>query len=274
MKCNFVHTVILLSAVTWAATANAVVAVPPTLEVNGRAVASSGVSNQSDQETLPPGVRTAISVSDEELGLFKYSAAADITVPKLQVFGSYNNLGATPLGNGEVALLVANAKLRDTISLIAPSDSPYVVTAELVVDGTLDVDGSDGTVTAEIKLDPIVPNEPSKSSFKKYTVNGTILNDTISVSFGFTGDVQFDIESALFFFMNTIDANTAISADFSNTAIVNLLITSETGDPLSGFTITSSSGNFGINPVPVPAALPLMLLALGGLGWRRRRRAG
>ena len=63
-----------------------------------------------------------------------------------------------------MVILVANAKLRDTISLIAPSNSPYVVTAELVVDGTLDVDGSDGTVIAEITLDPIVPNQLSKSS--------------------------------------------------------------------------------------------------------------
>jgi hypothetical protein len=79
----------------------------------------------------------------------------------------------------------------------------------------------------------------------------------------------FDITSALFFNVFSIDAAAAVSADFSNTAIITLAIP---GAGASGVTMTSASGAFGIDPVPLPAGLPLLLSALGGLAfWRRRK---
>lgn len=58
--------------------------------------------------------------------------------------------------------------------------------------------------------------------------------------------------------------------DFRNTASFSIEV-----DP--GVTYTSASGTFlastGVTPIPVPAALPLMLTALSGLGWCRVRKS-
>ena len=128
-------------------------------------------------------------------------------------------------------------------------------------------------------MNPSSPNLSSKTVSKNYTGNGATGDistpvDVLTVSFDFVGDATFDISSRLFFFVNTIDANANISADFSNTAIINLTVTTLAGAPIPDVVISSSSGNFGTAaPVPVPAALPLLLSALVAGGWRARRRA-
>ena len=94
----------------------------------------------------------------------------------------------------------------------------------------------------------------------------------MSISFEFVGDVTFDIASQLFFFVNSIDADANISVDFSNTAIINLAVTTLGGATIPNVVITSSSGLFA-TAVPLPAALPLLLSALVAGGWRARRRA-
>jgi hypothetical protein len=243
------------------------------LRVNGRANVDGDFtleSNKLDVETGDPLARTAISVDDADPGVFEYLAAADITTPKLQIFGSLNNSGGAIVGS-ELSLLSVNSSLRDTITLTSASLDSYTVTAALIVDGTLDVDGSDGRVTAQIKVDPTTPDRLSKTETRVYNTNGTIVGDVLPISYDFVGDAVFDITSSLFFFVNSINAATSVTADFSNTAIITLTIT---GPGAPGVSMTSASGAFGTNPVPLPAGLPLLLSALGGFGfWGRSRRA-
>ena len=252
--------------------ANSVFAVPR-IEVNGRVDLNGDFvaeSNKTDFETGPPLARTSVTVADELPGVWKYSATSDITVPKLQIFGSLDNSGGGQLGPGEAALLRVNAQLADTITITTPSADPYLVEADLLVHGLLAVAGSNGRVIAQIAIDPL--DQLSKSEFRTYdSTSPTVINDTLPIVFEFTGNAEFDLTSALFFFVTEIDAGASITADFSNTAIVNIKVTTLGGDPISNVTITSQSGQFG-TAVPLPATLPLLLSGFVGL-YRQRRRA-
>ena len=247
----------------------------PEIAVNGLVgpeLAPPTGANSSDAETGAPLARTAVSVADQLAGVWQYSAVADITVPKLAIYAAVNNSGGDALTGafgGELALMRVNSTLGDTLTIAAPSADPYLVTAVLDIHGIYQLDGSTGTVVAALMLDPV--DQLSNWQFKTYTGNGVALDDQLSISFQFVGDATFDLLSQLFFFVNHIDAGTSIVADFSNTAIINLSVTTLSGAPLPDVVVTSSSGNFGSAPVPVPATLPLLISAVVAIGWRGRR---
>ncbi len=241
------------------------------LEVNGGADLDADFFREfsdHDEEEGDPLVRPAISVAASQPGVFSYFAAADIRVPKLQVAGSWSNSGGA-LGNHEGAILFANARITDTITITAPTNDPYVVTVEMLVSGTLDVDGTDARAQASLLVAP----EGQLSTFgdETYDTNGVILNDVISATYGYHGDAVFNITSALFMSMRDINAETSMSIDFSNTAILNIKVFAQDGTtPINGFTLSSESGQFGVTPVPLPAALPLFFSGVAWLGWRHR----
>ena len=257
----------------------------PLIKVNGTvsaALAPPAGANKTDFESGVPLARTAVSIADELTGSWKYSAVSDITVPKLAIFASVNNTsGGAQVGDfgGELPLMLVNSTLTDTISVTAPSADPYRITASLEIHGVYELAGSDGAVTALFNMDPTSPNQLGKDAFIGYDGNGQTGNNTtpidvLTISYDFLGDVTFDISSRLFFSLHRIDAGANIIADFSNTAIINLAVTTLGGAPIPNVVITSSSGNFGTAaPVPVPAALPLLLSALVAGSWSARRRA-
>ena len=94
------------------------------------------------------------------------------------------------------------------------------------------------------------------------------------ITFEFTGDVEFDLISSLLFFVTHVDAGATVLADFSRTAIINLTVTTLTGDLTADVVIASASGNFRSAAVPVPGWLPLLASALVALAWQVRRGAG
>ncbi|MBK6659939.1 MAG: PEP-CTERM sorting domain-containing protein [Proteobacteria bacterium] len=61
-------------------------------------------------------------------------------------------------------------------------------------------------------------------------------------------------------------------ADFSHTAIINIIVTTLAGDVIPDVVIESTSGNFGTTPVPVPPSLAMLGSALALLARLRRRR--
>lgn len=251
--------------------ASAIAQAIPTITANGRAsgaLAPPAPSTQTDEETGAPLARTTVSVADEAPGSWRYFALSDITTPRLQVFGSLDNSGGGNLGDGEISLLLANASLQDTITITAPSSDPYRVTAEMIIDGVLQGDGSNATVLALLTIRPV--GSLSVSESQSFTGDVTVVDEILPVAQSFTGDAEFDIESSLFFFVSRVNAGVEVLGDFSNTAIINLNVTTLGGDPIENVTITSESGQFGVAPIPVPPALPLMLGGLAILALRRR----
>ncbi len=282
MKSSHLVIAALLASLAVAPCAQAV----PNIEVNGSvsaALAPPSGSAKSDSESGEPLIRTAVTIADELVGSWKYSAVSDINVPKLAIYAGVDNSGGGALSgefDGELPLMLVNSTLTDTITITAPSADPYRITASLEIHGVYQLAGSDGRVTAQFGMDPTSPNRLAKNEFISYGGNGQTgdINspiDILTVSYDFVGDVTFDISSQLFFSVHTIDAGANIVADFSNTAIINLAITTLGGAPIPNVVITSASGNFGTAaPIPVPAALPLLLSALVACGaWRTRRRA-
>lgn len=234
------------------------------VDINGDFVADSFETASSSGTPLVP---TSVQVDDALPGQWKYFAAADITVPKLQILGELDNTFGAALGNIEGSLMRVNSSLADTITIAAPVAGAYKVRAELIVDGVLTAAGSDGRVDAQISIDPV--DQLKKTVDRVYEGDQTVVDDILPIDFTFTGDAEFDLTSSLFFFVRHVDAGKKITADFSNTAIVKITVTTLGGAIIPDVSITSGSGAFN-TAVPLPATLPLMLSALGGLYWRRR----
>jgi hypothetical protein len=250
----------------------------PSISVNGNVSAELAPptgSVLSDSETGSPLIRDVVSVADSLTGVWQYSALADISVPKLAILGAIDNTsGGDLIGRfgGEIPLMRVNASLRDTINIIAPSADPYTVTAELVIDGSLAVSGSDGRVTALLTMSPV--NKLPNTQFRTYDTDIPAVNEVLPISYEFSGDAEFDLLSQLFFFVSRVDAGANVMADFSNTAIINLIVKSRDGKVIPNVVIESDSGLFGTTPVPVPASLPMLLSGLLAVAYRCRRRAG
>ncbi len=252
-----------------------IVQAAPSIIVNGRAgpeLASPAPSSQSDEEAGTPLARTSVSVADEAPSEWRYFALSDITTPKLQVFGSLDNGSADPIGNFEIALLAANATLSDTITIAAPSQEPYLVTAEMVIDGVLQGSGSNAMVNALLTISPV--GALSQTQSRSYTGDVTVVDDVLPITQQFVGNAEFELSSALFFFVSRVEAGVSVLGDFSHTAIINLTVTTLGGDPIDDVIVTSGSGSFGVAPVPLPATLPLMLAGVAGLALRLLRAGG
>lgn len=264
----------LLAAALFACEAQAV----PSIEVNGivsAELAPPGGVFAHDAEAGSPLARDAVTVADARAGVWEFSAVSDISVPKLAIFGSLDNSAGGALSGpfgGEVPLMRVNASLNDTISITAPSADPYVVTAELEIDGVLKVSGSDGVVNALITMDPV--DRLGVTKFTSYSSDLTVVDDKLPISFQFTGDAHFDLRSSLFFFVSHVDAGATVLANFSNTAIINLTVTTLDGTVIPDVVVSSDSGHFGVAPVPLPATLPLLAVSLLGMAAGARRRAG
>lgn len=255
------------------ACANAALAMPA-MRVSGRAEID-GVffpfdSSLSDQETgTPDFARPAIEVSDSSPGVWSYLARVDSTVPKLQVAGTLINDTAAPIGDIEIGALNAFASYTDTITVSPGFSDPYLITINMVVDGVLQIDGSNSRAAASLTISPV--GKLQSNDFSNYTTSG-VVNDVLSAQYQFVGDAEFDLVSTLQFGIQRIDPGVTVSGDFSHTAIINLVVTNLNGDvlPPQDFTVSSDSGFFATAPVPVPAALPMFLAGLAALGACRR----
>lgn len=269
------HSMLRRSAVAMllAASANVAMAVPD-MTVRGRAEIDGSFpfdSFLSDQETGTPGfARPAIEVSDASPGVWSYLARVDSTVPKLQVAGSLFNDTGAPLGDIEIGALNAFASYTDTITVSPGFSDPYLITINMVVDGVLQIAGSNSRAAASLTISPV--GKLQSNDFSNYTTSGDV-HDVLSAQYQFIGDAVFDLVSTLQFTIQRIDPGVTASGDFSHTAIINLVVTNLNGDPLQSqdFSVSSDSGFFATAPVPVPAALPMFLAGLAALGVYRRR---
>lgn len=226
-------------------------------------------SSREDGEPLIPDAeftRSRVSISD--LGLnYTYISSADIGSGELSAYGMLDNSDGSIGSNFETGVLSVAARMYDVISLESTLSGDYDVTFELNISGMLDMDGGSGAANASLFFGP----NPGLDSYdsRRWTTSGSI-NDTLSITRTFNGNADADIGANLFFSIYSIDPGAIMIGDLSHTAVLTMILPD--GVSVAG----SESGTFlesiNVTPVPVPAALPLFAVGLGGLGVCTRRR--
>jgi hypothetical protein len=220
-------------------------------------------AQQQSVVTLPLPV-SQLLIADSSPGVFSYSSSADIGLLQLKVFGSLSNSAASPLGNGETAVMQVRSEVRDVLTLSAATADPYIVSFELDVDGA--VTGS-GQALANAFLDFGVLGGAHGTDSGAYSFG--LINDTLIVSRQVSGTtVDVDFTAWLNFSVTRVNAGSTVTGALDNTATMRLVLP-------AGVTLSNSaSGTFGvpIPAIPEPATWALWLAGLAMMGWLGQRR--
>lgn len=228
-----------------------------------------------DTELTLPFTRSVVSVTDDQSGLFAYSASADIGTLALRVAGSLTNATAAAYFGQGVPILQSTAQALDVITLTSSVAGIFPVEMQLMITGTITPSANVGFdyVSANSQLRFSVVNMASATDSGRYT-SGAVA-DTLSVvrSVEFaTAGASVDMAFDAFLSLNIFGAlpGETVSGQLSNTALLNLVLP-------AGVSVTgSASGTYGvpIAAIPEPRSFALMLagLALTSLVVQRRRR--
>jgi hypothetical protein len=221
-------------------------------------------SQQQSVVTLPLPV-SQIDIADAAAGAFSYASSADIGLLELKVFGSITNGSASPLGNGETAIMRVSSEVRDVLTLSSVLTTPYTVTFEIDVDGGITGSGSAiGNAFLDFGLLGVANGSDSGAYF-----TGPI-GDTLTVSRQVSGaSVQMDFTALLSFGVFRVDPGSTITGALDKTATMRLIL------PEGVSLVDSDSGTFGvpIPAIPEPATWALWLAGLAYLGRLARARA-
>ena len=231
-------------------------------DTDGRLLPNPPLSSLLEAEVTPPFARSVVAVADGQAGLYSYAASADLGTLALRASGSLTNAtGATLFGQG-VPLLQAVAEARDVITLSSASSAPYDVTLQLLVSGVVST-SANSLIGANSLISLRSAGVLKQTDASSYSASG-IVSDVLTVTITVAGPlVEIELESLLSVTVVAVAAGETVSADLSNTALLNLVLP-------AGVTIAgSSSGTFGV-PIPEPA-LPALLEALFGALFRRGR---
>ncbi len=226
-------------------------------------------SQQVTVTTLPLAV-SSIAIADSA-GLYDYSASADIGLLELKVFGMLDNGTGSTIGNGETAVMNVQAQVLDVITLNSTLTTPYDVSFQLKVDGSIFGSGS-FNARANALIDFGLLGELNGDDIGSYTTGP--IDDLLSVTRTVSGaTVDMDLNARLIFAVTSIDAGASVTGQLNNTAVLQLVLPA--GVTLAG----SASGTFGvpIAAVPEPGSWALMmggLVLLGRFAVRRQNRAG
>lgn len=236
------------------------------------------LSTESDTQLVEPFVRSVVTVADAgtEIGLARYDyfASSDIGNLLLKVSGTLENLTNEAFPNRGVPLLQATAEVRDIITLSIAGTQPVDVTVNMRVDGNFDFTGGSGAVNTGLRFDLTSAFNPTFVS-RLLTHSGPVDNPNTATDESFLSitktlsgpTVELEIYTLLFLNLTSVNANSTVSGNLSNTAVFELIL------PEGVSLVSSTSGTFNEvipEPVPVPGALALMLAPLA-VGLRRRR---
>ncbi len=225
----------------------------------------TNLSTFTDTDTEPsvagdPFTRSKVAVSRAGSD-FAYASSADIGLLEMKVFGQLSSADAQ--SSIEIALLSSSARIQDTISLATVDPlTPYEVTFELDVDGVLDFDGGAGRAQASLNTGPF------SGQFDSWITSASgLVDETLSVTRTFQGDVDVTVTTSLFLNLFEIGAGANISGQLDNTATLRVIL------PQGVSIAASESGTFNQVVVPLPPAWPLVLGPLVVLRARKQHRA-
>ncbi len=261
----------------WACLPSVALGADPTasIEASGRVDPDGGspvnaISNQALAEVSPPAMTVSVvNVNDALPNFFSYAAFSDIGLLKLGVRGSLTNDTSGPLGNLEIPILIADAKIKDQLRVTSPAAGTFPVTMTMDVDGILNPNG--GQILANSSLFLGLVGSTRGSDFGSYSAG--IVNDmltvTRSIDFAAPGDTALlSFDGRLTLGIYGVPAGATTSGDLSNTASFTLDLGELT-------LIGSESGTFGVPiPIPEPASYAFMLAGLALIGAAARRRSG
>jgi hypothetical protein len=197
---------------------------------------------------------------------FAYFALANMTTGTLKASSSLTNDTGFTMG-GEGSALRTRAILRDVINLTTSLTDPYDIQVILQVSGSItggSAAGSDVFGFAAISLGP----DPGTNTGVNATYTTGAIVDTLSVTESFTGNQTIDIFARLDANISILADGDSATVDFASTALLTLVLPAGVGVASTG-----SGLLVPIQTVPIPAALPLLLGALGGLLVTGRRRS-
>ncbi len=225
--------------------------------VNLPGITASDFEKEPEND-MDPFDRSIVSVarSGSDSGAnYSYTASSDIGLGELKAFGQISNGGGS-LSSIEIGLVSANARLQDTIIIESDSADDYDVIYEFHVDGLTDFSGGEGFAGASISTGSF----SSQNDFFN-TRNSQVIDETLSVTRTYNGTIEQTLTLSLFLQLNVANAGGSLTADLANTATLNIIL--PTGVSITG----SESGTFleEINPVPIPALWPLVLVVSGWL---------
>lgn len=236
------------------------------------------LARETETELVEPFVRSVVTVAEAQtvpgLARYDYFASADIGNLLLKVSGTLENLTNNPMNGFGVALLQATAEVRDVITLSIAGPDPVPVTVNMRVDGNFDFTGGSGSVNTGLRFDLTSDFNPTFVS-RFLTHSGPVNNPNtpedeslLTITQMLSGPtVELEIYTLLFLNLNSVNANSTVSGNLSNTAVFELIL------PEGVSLVSSTSGTFNEvipEPVPLPGALALMLAPLA-FGLRRRR---
>jgi hypothetical protein len=158
--------------------------------------------------------------------------------------------------------------VRDVLTLESTLTTPYDVTLELAVNGSIVTSGGSANASANSLLE--LGLNPGLDNFDGALYPIGPINDTLSVTQSIFGpSVELDLRALLSFNVHQLDAGATVTGDLGNTAFLRLIL------PDQGVTLANSaSGTFGaVIPEPETYALMLAGLALVGIMARRRSRS-
>jgi hypothetical protein len=234
-------------------------------DTDGRLGPNPPLSSLVEAEATPPFTRSIVGVADAQAGLFAYAASADLGTLALRASGSLtNSTGSAFFGQG-VPLLQAVAEARDVITLSSASSAPYDITLQLLVSGVITT-SANSSIGANSLISLSSAGVLKQTDSSLYNAGG-VVSDTLSVTITVAGPlVDIEIASLLSVTVLGVAAGETVSADLSNTALLNLVL--PPGVTIAG----SSSGTFGV-PIPEPALFVLLGAAALALAARRGSRS-
>jgi len=213
------------------------------------------LSDKVDAVTTAPFARSVVNVADAQPGIFEYASSADIGSLALKVFGTLTNGGGSSIGNIEVPIMRVAAEIRDVITLESTLTTPYEVTLQLLVNGTISTTGGLANAFANGLLE--FGTNPGANGFDgdRYPIGAVA--DTLSITRTVSGPtVEMDLKAFLGFNVFQVDSGATVTGDLGSTAFLSLIL------PSSGVELVGSeSGTFGA-PIPEPQTYALMLAGL------------
>lgn len=234
-------------------------------DINGNLV----LVTDTDIAVAPDTSATIANSLSQDGFSFHYAASANIASGQLKLLtrastdSTANGIADAISGSGMPS---AFSRIEEDLMLQPSNNDPYTVTISMAVDGNYTQDPT-SRVFSHAQLSLFANNGPSDVNYVELMPSANPIFDILTAELTLSGAQSVNVFAQIASDILDISGPDALTEfDFANTAQLSLNVS-------PGVQITSASGVFLASAVPLPPALPLLLLsALTLLGVRRKHR--